>query len=167
MQLILRQVRDEKALAVSLNEVMHAPTITSSTMSFTAPTSTNEVSVGLESFEHANVQANLIVGMKKVRIGESFCIAVEFVNAGKEPALLTRVEDFVPPDFIVVEKPEIYRLEDSCLNMKGKQIAPLKLVEAKLILQPSKKGVYQLKPVVHYLDELGQNRSLSVEVCGD
>jgi len=76
---------------------------------------------------------------------------------------LTRVEDFVPPDFVVVKKPEIYRLEDTCLNMKGKQIAPLKLVEAKLVLQPSKKGVYQLKPTVHYLDELGQNKSLQLK----
>jgi KaiC/GvpD/RAD55 family RecA-like ATPase len=47
--------------------------------------------------------------------------------------------------------------------MKGKQIAPLKLVEAKLVLQPSKKGVYQLKPKVHYLDELGQNKSLQLK----
>jgi len=76
---------------------------------------------------------------------------------------LTRVEDFVPPDFVVVKKPEIYRLEDTCLNMKGKQIAPLKLVEAKLVLQPSQKGIYQLKPTVHYLDELGQNKSLQLK----
>jgi KaiC/GvpD/RAD55 family RecA-like ATPase len=163
VQQILKSVREEKALAVSLNEVLHAPTATSSTMSFTAPTPTSEASVGLESFEHANVQANLVVGLKEVRVGESFCLSVEFVNAGKEPALLMRVEDFVPPDFIVAKKPEIYRLEESCLNMKGKQIAPLKLVEAKLVLQPSQKGVYQFKPTVHYLDELGQNKSLQLK----
>jgi KaiC/GvpD/RAD55 family RecA-like ATPase len=85
------------------------------------------------------------------------------VNAGKEPALLTRVEEFIPKDFVIVKKPEIYRFEDSCLNMKGKQLAPLKLVEAKLVLQPSKKGVYQLKPRVHYLDELGQKKSLMLK----
>jgi len=109
------------------------------------------------------VQANLVAGLKEVRVGESFCLTVEFVNAGKEPALLMRVEDFVPPDFIVAKKPEIYRLEESCLNMKGKQIAPLKLVEAKVVLQPSKKGVYNVKPTVHYLDELGRNRVLKLK----
>jgi len=160
VQQLLKTVREEKTLAISLTEIMHAPTITSSTLSFTAPTPTSEASVGLERFEHANVQANLIVGLKEVRVGESFCLTVEFVNAGKEPALLMRVEDFVPPDFVVVKKPEIYRLEDSCLNMKGKQIAPLKLVEAKLVLQPSKKGIYHLQPRVYYLDELGQDKSL-------
>jgi len=163
VQTILESVKKEKILAVSLNEVLRAPTIVSSTMSFTAPSPTNEASVGLESFEHANVQANLITHVREVKVGESFCLSVEFVNAGKEPALLTRIKDFVPPDFVVVKKPEIYRLEDSCLNMKGKQIAPLKLVEAKLVLQPLKKGVYHLKPTVHYLDELGQNKSLQLK----
>jgi len=163
VQRILANVLEEKALAVSLSKVMQAPTIASSTLSFAAPTPTSEVSVGLERFEHANVQANLIAGMKEVKVGESFCLSVEFVNAGKEPALLTRVEDFVPQDFIVVKKPEIYRMEDTSLNMKGKQLAPLKLVEVKLVLQPSKKGQYQFNPKVHYLDELGQNRSIQLK----
>jgi hypothetical protein len=88
---------------------------------------------------------------------------VEFVNVGREPALLLRVDDFVPRDFMVVKKPEIYRIEESCLNMKGKQLAPLKLVEVKLTLQPSKKGRYQLNPEVHYLDERGQNKSLQLK----
>ncbi|MCJ7614015.1 hypothetical protein MUO71_04555, partial [Candidatus Bathyarchaeota archaeon] len=163
VQRILVTVREEKALAASLSEVMQAPSIASSTLSFATPSPTSEVSVGLESFEHANVQANLIVGVKDVKIGESFCLSVEFVNAGKEPALLTRVEDFIPSDFVVVKKPEIYRLENGSLNLKGKQLAPLKLVEVKLVLQPQKKGEYTLKPKVHYLDELGQNKSLQLK----
>jgi KaiC/GvpD/RAD55 family RecA-like ATPase len=163
VQQILQTVREEKALAVSLTEVMHAPTVTSSTFSFTAPTPTKETSVGLESFNHANVQANLVTTVKHVKVGESFCLSIEFVNAGREPALLLRVDDFVPPYFVVVNKPEIYRIEQNCLNMKGKQIAPLKLVEVKLTLQPSKKGAYRLDPKVHYLDEMGQNKSLQLK----
>jgi hypothetical protein len=163
VQGILANVREEKALAISLSQVMQAPTIASSTLSFSAPSPTSESSVGLEKFEHANVQANLVTSVKQVKIGESFCLSVEFVNAGREPALLMRVEDFINPDFIVVKKPEIYRIEDTCLNMKGKQIAPLKLVEVKLTLQPSKKGEYSLNPRVQYLDELGQNKSLQLK----
>ena len=163
VQNILTTVKEEKALAISLNEVMKAPTIASSTTSFAAPTPTSEASVGLESFEHANVQANLVTKVKQVKVGESFCLLVEFVNAGREPALLLRVDDFVPSDFVVVKKPEIYRIEETTLNMKGKQLAPLKLVEVKLTLQPSKKGEYSFNPMVHYLDELGQNRSLQLK----
>ncbi len=163
VQEILANVREEKALAVSLSQVMTAPSIASTTQSFTAPSPTNEVSIGLEHFEHANVQANLVTRVNEVKVGESFCLSVEFVNAGREPALLMRVEDFISPDFVVVKKPEIYRIEETCLNMKGKQLAPLKLVEVKLTLQPSKKGKYQLNPKVHYLDERGQNKSLRLK----
>ena len=163
VQSVLVTVREEKALAVSLNQIMQAPTVASSSLSFAALTPTSEVSVGLERFQHANIQANLIADVNEVRIGESFCLSVEFVNAGKEPALLTRVENFIPSDFVVVKKPEIYRIEESTLNMKGKQIAPLKLVEVKLTLQASKKGQYALNPQVHYLDELGQNKSLQLK----
>jgi hypothetical protein len=163
VQQILKTAREEKALAVSLNEVMHAPTITSSTLAFTAPTPTNEAAVGLESFEHANVQANLIADAREVKVGESFCLSVEFVNAGREPALLMRVDNFVPQDFVVVKKSEIYRIEDNTLNMKGKQLAPLKLVEVKLTLQASKKGDYLLNPKAYYLDELGQNKFLQLK----
>ncbi|TRO55098.1 tetratricopeptide repeat protein, partial [Candidatus Bathyarchaeota archaeon] len=162
VQRILANVKEEKALAISLSQVMQAPLIASTTSSFAAPTSTSESSVGLEKFEHANVQANLVTTLKQVKVGESFCLSVEFVNAGREPALLMRVDDFVPSDFVVVKKPEIYRLEDACLNMKGKQLAPLKFVEVKLTLQSSKKGEYRLNPRVHYLDELGQNKSLQL-----
>ena len=160
---ILESVREEKQLAISFNKVLQAPSIASSTSSFSALTSTSETSVGLEHFEHANVQANLVTTVKHVKIGESFCMSVEFVNAGREPALLLSVDDFVPQDFVVVKKPEIYRIEESCLNMKGKQLAPLKLVEVKLTLQPSKKGEFRLNPKVHYLDELGQNKSLQLK----
>ena len=163
VQSILGTVREEKALAASLNAVMQTPTIASTTQSFTAPSPTSEVSVGLESFDHANVQANLVSNISEVKVGESFSLSVEFVNAGREPALLTRVEDFVPSGFVVVKKPEIYRIEETTLNMKGKQLAPLKLVEVKLTLQPSKKGIYLLNPRVHYLDELGQNKSLQLK----
>jgi len=163
IQEILSNVKEEKALAVSLSQVMQAPSIASSTLSFSAPSPTSESSIGLEKFEHANVQANLVTHVKQVKVGESFCLSVEFVNAGREPALLMQVDDFVPSDFVVVKKPEIYRIEESCLNMKGKQLAPLKLVEVKLTLQPAKKGNYQLNPKVHYLDELGQNKSLQLK----
>jgi len=163
VQEILTNVREEKELAISLIQVMKAPAVVSTTQSFMAPSQTSEVSFGLENFEHANIQANLFTHAREVKVGESFCLSVEFVNAGREPALLMRVDDFVPSDFVVVKKPEIYRIEETCLNMKGKQLAALKLVEVKLTLQPSKKGEYELKPKVHYLDERGQNKSLQLK----
>ncbi|MEJ2241337.1 MAG: ATPase domain-containing protein [Candidatus Bathyarchaeota archaeon] len=157
---ILENVREEKKLAISFNEVLQAPAVASSTSSFSVPTSTNEVSIGLESFSHANVQATLITSDSFVRVGQSIIFSLEFINAGREPALLLRVDDFIPSGFFVVKKPVIYRMEDTSLNMKGKQLVPLKFVEVKLILQPLKKGNFHLNPKVHYLNEVGQEKTL-------
>jgi len=43
---LLEKVREERELAVSLSEVLHAPTITSSTVSFVTPTPSEETAVG-------------------------------------------------------------------------------------------------------------------------
>jgi uncharacterized repeat protein (TIGR01451 family) len=159
---ILQNVREERNIAVSLNEVLHGPTMASTPLSLSTPIPTGEASIGLERFEHANIQASLIADTTMARVGESICLTIAFVNVGKETALLTKVEDFVPLDFAVIEEPEMYQLENNCLNMRGIQLTPLKMVEVKLILQGLRKGVFQLKPKVHYFDELGQSRSLEL-----
>ncbi|MEJ2242874.1 MAG: ATPase domain-containing protein [Candidatus Bathyarchaeota archaeon] len=164
VQEILTNVREEKKLAISLSQVMEAPIIASTTSSFSGPIPSSEVSVGLESFEHANIQANLVTNTNQVKVGESFILSVEFINAGREPALVTKVEDFIPATFVVVKKPEIFRIEDNCLNMKGKQLSPLKLVEVKITLQPSKKGKFKLFPKVYYLNEIGQQKTLQLKM---
>jgi len=61
--------KEKRQLAVSLSEVLHAPTITSTTNSFSTPTSTHEQAAGLERFEHADIQANLILTVKEVTVG--------------------------------------------------------------------------------------------------
>jgi KaiC/GvpD/RAD55 family RecA-like ATPase len=158
VQVLLNRVKEEKSIATSLNEVLHAPEITSSTTSFSSPSPTREESVGLEKFEHANIQANLISSINEVKVGESFNITIEFVNTGREPALLTVVDDFIPAEFTVVDKPDIYRIENNALNLKGKPLKPLEVLEVALILQPSKKGTYYSKPKICYLDEFGNEK---------
>ena len=86
--------------------------------------------------------------IKEAKIGQSFSLSLEFVNVGKEPALLMKVEDLIPKGFIVANKPGIYRIEESSLNLKGKQIKPLNLVEANVNLQPVKKGNYKIQAKV-------------------
>ncbi len=60
VQSLLRKVREDRELALSLSEIFHAPTITSSTASFSTIGPNEEKAVGLERFEHANLQAKLI-----------------------------------------------------------------------------------------------------------
>ena len=156
---LLEKVRDERELALSITEVLHTPSIVSTTASFVAPTPTSEEAVGSERFEHADVQANLIIRQKELKIGENLSIELELVNAGKGSALLTKVAEIVPKGFDVAEKSENCRVEDSYINLKGKRLGPLKTEEVKLVLKSTVQGTFSLKPTVLYLDENGKYKT--------
>jgi len=155
----LERVREEKELLITPTEILKAPTIVSATPTISAPTPTKEEAVGLEGFEHANIQANLFIRLKEFKVGEDINLELELVNAGKAPALLIKTEQLIPEGFEIKEKPEIYRVEDSYLNMKGKRLDPLKTEEVKLVLKALDKGTFTLKPKILYLDETGKYRS--------
>jgi len=156
---ILNRVKEEREIAVSLSEVLHAPTIVSTTTSFSTPTPTHEQAVGLERFESADIQANFIVRRRDVGVGEDLDLEIELVNAGKAPAQLVKVEDIVIEGFELKSFPEICRVEDSYLDMKGRTLSPLKTQELKLVLKPLAKGAFELKPRILYLDESGKYKS--------
>jgi len=160
---LLEKVQEERELAVSLTEVLHAPSIISSTKSFTTPAPTNEEAVGLERFEHADVQATVVVHPKELKVDENLDLEIELVNAGKGPAVLSKITEVVPKGFKLTEKPEIYRVEDSYLNMKGKRLNPLKTEEVRLVLKPKVKGIFALRPRISYLDENGNCKTLEPE----
>jgi exonuclease VII small subunit len=159
IQRLLEKVREERELATSLTEVLHAPTIVSTTTAFTTPTPNKEEAVGLERFEHADIQASLIVRQKEVKVGELLSLMIELVNAGKAPALLIKVNEVIPEGFELGEKPETYRVEDSYVDMKGKRISPLKTEELRLVIKPKAQGTFALKPTILYLDENGKYKS--------
>ena len=156
---LLEKVKEERELALSLSEVLHAPSIVSATTAFTTPNPNYETAVGLDRFEHADIQANVIIRQKTIKVGEDLAMEIELVNAGKGPAQLIKLAEVIPEGFELTEKPEIYRVEDSFLNMKGKRLDPLKTEEVKLVLKPKVQGVFPLKPKILYLDENGKYKS--------
>jgi exonuclease VII small subunit len=157
---LVEKVKEERELALSLSEVLHAPSIVSATTAFTTPNPNYEKAVGSERFEHADIQARVIILQKTVRVGEDLAMEIELVNAGKGPAQLIKLAEVIPQGFELTEKPEIYRVEDSYLNMKGKRLDPLKTEEVKLVLRPKVQGVFPFKPKILYLDENGKEKTL-------
>jgi hypothetical protein len=160
---ILENIKGEKEIALSLAELMHAPAMMSTTSSFSIPTPTHEQAVGLERFESADIQANFIARRREVGVGEDLDLEIELVNAGKAPAQLVKVEDIIIPGFELKSYPEICRVEDSYLDMKGRTLSPLKTQELKLVLKPLTKGSFELKPRVLYLDESGKYKAHELE----
>ena len=58
-------------------------------LNFVTPTRTHENPVGLERFEHGDMQANMIIRQKSLKVGENLNLEIGLVNAGKGPATLT------------------------------------------------------------------------------
>jgi len=162
IQRILETVREERELAASLSEVLHAPPIASTTASFTTPTPSHENSVGLERFEQANIQAQLIVP-EEGTVGEDLTVQLDLVNVGKNSGLLVRVDNLVPKGFKVTKAPPKYAMEDGSLDMGGKRLEPLKVESIKISAQPADAGVFDLSPQVVYVDETGQFRTCRPE----
>jgi len=156
---LLEGIKEKRQIAMSLTEMLHAPTITSTTTSFSTPTATHEQAVGLERFEHADILANLILRAKEVRVGEDVNLRLELVNAGKAPALLIKVDEIIPEGFEVKEVPEVYVVEDSFINLKGKRLNPLKTEDVKMVIKPRSKGTFRIKPRILYIDENGKYKS--------
>jgi tetratricopeptide (TPR) repeat protein len=159
VQMLLENVREERELAVSLTEVLHAPSIISTTTAFTTPLPTKEEAVGLERLEHAAVTANLILNPKELTVGESTELEIELANAGKGQAVLNLIENAIPQGFELTVKPELFRVEDRNINLKGRRLNPLNAQEVKFSLRPKHKGVFTIAPRIMYIDENGNAKS--------
>jgi len=155
----LERVKEKREFALSLDKVLVAPAVASSTASMSVPTPSHEEAVGLERFEHADIQANLIIRQRDLKVGENLEIEIELVNSGKGAALLTKITEIIPKGFELTEKPETCRVEDSYINLKGKRLDPLKTEEIRITLKPTVQGMFSLKPTVLYLDENGKYKS--------
>jgi KaiC/GvpD/RAD55 family RecA-like ATPase len=160
---ILGKVKQKREFALSLGELLAVPSEVSSTQLVRAPQLTIEKPVGLSEFEHASVKANVIAPQREVKAGEDLHLSIELINVGKGPAFLVETAEVVPQGFDLVQKPEMYSVEDSSLNMKGKQLAPLKAEEVRVVLRAFQKGSFAIKPKIIYLDEEGRRVSCEPE----
>jgi len=153
---LLGKVRSEKELAVALTEVLQAPDVISDTTALPSPTPTQEAAVGMQRFEYADVQASLFAQPRDLQVGQEFSLEIELVNAGKGTAQLTKVDKVVPEGFDIVAGPERCRVEDSCLNMRGRRLTALNTEDVRIVLKSNRKGRFSLKPRIMYLDESGK-----------
>jgi hypothetical protein len=155
---LLKTVQHERELALSLNEVMHATSLVSTTSTFATPPPTYEKAVGLDRFEHIDIQANLSVP-PEVAVGKEFDIGLDLVNVAKDFGLLVRVIGLVPSGFKVVDLPSQYLLQEDSLEIKGKRLDTLKVESIKVSLRATAVGAFIIKPQVVSVDNEGNFRT--------
>ena len=123
-------------------------------------TAIREETVGQESHEYAEVQSNVIATPHELKIGENLELEIEITNTRKEGAvLLTKITEVIPEGFAISKKPELYRVEGNCLNMKERRLDPSMTEEVKLVLTPKIQGTFRIKPKILYLDENGREKT--------
>jgi len=155
---LLRSVKEDKELALSLEEILKGLSITSTTSALVTPTSTREKAVGIERFDHADIQTHLTVS-QEVTVGEQLSLQLDLVNVGSDTALLMRLTDLFPKAFRVVEQPNQYVVENGVVELNGKRFEPLRVECVKMNLQAMDVGDYDLAPQVTYVDDLGTFRT--------
>jgi hypothetical protein len=149
----LSTLTEKREFALSLGELLTAPTEASSTRIMSPPGMTVEEPIGVIKFERAFVQANLITHQKELVVGEALTLEIQLANLGKETAFLIGIEQLIPEGFDLIEKPEKCIVNDSGLNLQRRKLAPLETAEMKLTLKPKRKGKFTFAPKIKYMDE--------------
>lgn len=162
VQSILENIIERRQLTVSFMSVLQDPTITATTKSFSAPTPTFEEAVGSERFEHAELEANLAIS-EEAAVGESIEAKLDIVNVGRQAALLLRVQSIVPSGFEVTSSSSQSEIEGDLVNLKGKRIEPFSINSIRLAVQTSESGIFNLKPQISYVDDLGNFKQCLVK----
>ena len=122
---------------------------------------TPETTLSPKGPEVTDLQANIIATPKEIKIGESLELEIELINTRKEGAiLLTKITEVVPEGFAISKKPEFYRMEGDCLNMKEKRLGPQETEEVKLVLTPKVQGTLHVKPKILFIDANGKEKTL-------
>lgn len=151
---LLESVRREKRLVVSLTAALRSPTVCSTASALSTATQSYEKAVGLERFEHTDIQVNLTTSEEAV-VGEEFEVRLDLVNVAKNFGLLIRVDNLTPQGFRVASIPSQYELENGSIDMKGKKLDALNVETIKFLLEPTEAGVAYLCPEVVYTDNAG------------
>jgi KaiC/GvpD/RAD55 family RecA-like ATPase len=156
VETILGKAQEERELATSLSELLHAPPVTSSASTFVTPKSHELKAVGLEKFESANIQVSLTVDKQQIRVDEDFALRLGVSNVGKKPVLLTKLEQAFPPRFDLISKPDYCACEGTSITIKQRQLNPLDTLEMEFALRNSEGGVYETAPRLFHIDESGR-----------
>ena len=163
---LLDYVRRERRLALSLIQVLNAPNIASSTMSFIPPSPTSEYPAGLESFDHGNIQTTMHIKDTDLRSGEKLSIMLEMTNTGMSVATLKGIIDLPEADFASSGVSGLYSYNDGRVDLRSKRLAPLSSETVTITMNPRKRGEYTIKPCIEYEDETGESRVCETEAIG-
>ncbi|MFH2110331.1 MAG: hypothetical protein ABIJ47_03605, partial [Candidatus Bathyarchaeota archaeon] len=114
---LLDNLKQDKELAFSLSKILDTPEISSTTNSFRVPTPSHEYPVGLETFEHADIQAKIFLETTNITSGDEFEIDIELFNTGKGAASIIKIEGLLPDSFRVTKISRYFGVLDNVIDL--------------------------------------------------
>ncbi len=158
----LERAREEKDLLVTpIQALSEHPAVATSPI---VPINlANDIAVGLERFEEAEVVGRVTLSESETSPGSQLVCQVEIANIGKTPATLLTLENVMPSSFELEKSKTSYITEDGSLDMRGRILKHLDIYEMNLVLKPSRKGKFELGPRIVFANDKGAVRSVQVE----
>ncbi len=158
----LKRVRQEREVLLTPAEVLTQNP--STTGAVVAPVSLiRDQAVGLDKYENAQVVGHLSLHHNELGVGSDLTVELEVANVGKTAATLLKLENLAPPGFEIDRQKIPHRVEDNYIDMKGKKLEYLKTHEVKVPMRALKKGAFEIRPRVLFVDEKGNYRSYDFE----
>ncbi len=154
----LGRVREEKQVLLAPLEIL-SEMPTASTGSLVSATLRGRQPSGVERFEEAYVVGDMNIPQRELSVGSDFTIELEAANVGRTPATLVKLQDIVPEGLELDSQRTPHRIEDSFVDLEGKRLEHLKTHQVKVILKTSRKGVFELRPRLFFVDDRGNYKS--------
>jgi hypothetical protein len=158
----LKRAREEKELLLTpMDALAENPATTD--VAIVPVSLIRDQAVGLERFEGATVVGNIGLREKEVGVGSEITLELEMANVGKTTATLLKLENLAPEGFELDRQRIPHRVEDNYIDMKGKRLEYLKTHEVKVPMRALRKGAFEIRPRVLFVDEKGNYRSYDFE----
>jgi hypothetical protein len=154
----LQRAKEEKELLLTPAEAL-AESPASTGMSVGPVSLIRDQAVGLERFEAANVVGNITLIQNEVSVGADIVLELELANVGKTAATLIKLENIAVEGLEPNREKISHRVEDNYIDLKGKRLEYLKTHEIKLSLRALKKGTFEIRPRLQFVDEKGNYQS--------
>ena len=153
----LEKAREEKELLLTpLEALSETP---SSYSSITPVSLVRDQSSGLERFEGPHVVGNIDLTQKDVGVGSDVSVELEMTNIGKTPAMLLKLEN-ISPDGLELDRQKVSeKVAERVIDLRGRRLDYLKTHEIKIPLKANRKGIFELRPRVVFVDEKGNHGS--------
>ncbi len=158
----VKRAREEKELLLTpLEALSQAP---ASGAVAVAPVSLiRDQALGLERFESANIVGNMSVDCEELSVGSDLTLEFELANLGKTAATLVKLENVLVKGLEIDKGKMTYKVKDDYVDLKGKRLEHLGTHEVKIPMKATRKGIFEIRPRVLFVDEKGNYKSFEFE----